>query len=255
MDIDPPGKETQKGGNSGVALEAHQQPGTGETLKSGVTSVKEHDGEPEEDVSEDEYYEHDDLDDEDEDEEIEYDNDPAYPYPHLGDPWKADYGEDECSDDGYESSDIEHGGEDEEEDEDEDDDEEEDYEDEEEEEEYEDEDDNISLAADEDFSAEEQDGLPCIRRVWHALNRLNRHVQPPSKIEPPRRRFVNRQRTFDHESVSRNAWWCDSVVGRQWLEANWASFRQSGPKAEHPWFLIHYCNLRADAAKEKARQK
>ena len=110
---------------------------------------------------------------------------------------------------------------------------------------------DYSLDAAEGVFPDEEDGLPGIRRVWYALNRLNRYRNPPAEIEKPRMIFVNKKRDFEPKSVSKNKWWCDSVEGRAWLQANWATFREHRNDA---LTLIGECDYAVSRAKEPRRR-
>ncbi|OAP57083.1 hypothetical protein AYL99_09196 [Fonsecaea erecta] len=93
----------------------------------------------------------------------------------------------------------------------------------------------------------EEDSLPCRRRMFNELDRLQRRALEPSRIETPKRIFVNRRRTFVHASVAKNVWWCTTDEGRDWLWDNWLSIRE-----DHGWDMIDLCQDTVDDYEEWA---
>ncbi|KAJ9612220.1 hypothetical protein H2200_003817 [Cladophialophora chaetospira] len=108
-----------------------------------------------------------------------------------------------------------------------------------------------------DFDSQEPDGIACLARIFHALDRLNTRGPSRREIEEPKRIIVNRHRTYHFGEVANNPYWCDSPLGRAWLTFNWPTFRHD--HAERLYVLVHnivdeHVEKQIDAA-HKAHQR
>ncbi|EXJ62811.1 hypothetical protein A1O7_03251 [Cladophialophora yegresii CBS 114405] len=120
-------------------------------------------------------------------------------------------------------------------------------------EEYDEEDDEEEVdpySTQKDFESQERDGLPCLPRLFHALDRLSSRGPSPPEITRPRRVLVHRHETFHFNSVADNPFWCDSPEGRAWLNTQWPTFRY-----EHGWALIDNCHEIVDEYVEYQTQQ